>query len=306
MEYVLAVEDLRHFGHAAERCNVTQSTLSTMLARLEDELGVQIFDRSTKPITTTHEGKTVIRQLRIIQRGIEDLNDTVASLKGEKQGSLKIGVIPTIGPYLLPRFLHDFVASYPYIHFEVSEITTEQIVDQIHSRELDIGIVSIPLDYPDIIEVSLYDEPFYYYDRSPGKKSSHVKQEEIDFRRLWLLEEGHCMRTQVKKICGSEDRLIRSTNLNYKSATISTLIRFVRQSDGVTLLPYLSTKELNEEERGHIRPFVRPIPARTIGLIHHKHFSKKEVLINLANKIKALIDADPDLEKHKLVAVPPV
>lgn len=285
-EYVIAVEELRNFGQAADRCNITQSTLSTMIARFEEEIGVTIFDRSTKPVTTTKEGKAVIRQLRIIKKEIGNLQEMVNTLKGEKRGLIKIGVIPTIGPYLLPLFLNNFVQRFPNIHFEISEITTDQIVDQIQKRELDVGIVSIPLNYPDIQEVLLFNEPFLCFDSTQKNSEGACRESDIDFERLWLLEEGHCMRTQVEKICGAHQRKNIKRNLDYKSATISTLTKFIMKSGGMTLLPYLATLDLNQNDLLHLRRFENPVPTRAIGMIFHKHFVKKTMLRHLEKEIR--------------------
>lgn len=286
IEYVIALSELKNFGQAADRCFITQSTLSTMIARFEDEIGILVFDRKTKPVTITKEGEPIIHQLKIIAKEIENLQEVIHALKGEISGVLKIGIIPTVGPYLIPLFLQDFVEKFPNIHFEISEITTDKIVSYIEKRELDIGIVSIPLNYPDLLEMPLYHEPFMLFDSAHRKQDAPLTILDIDFNRLWLLEEGHCMRTQVEKICGLHEQQVLNRNLDYKSGTIDTLLKFVSRNKGITLLPLLATLDFTEDKKGMLSVFADPVPARNIGLLIHKHFVKKNLLESLQREIQ--------------------
>jgi len=278
IEYIIAVGKLKSFGLAAEQCFITQSTLSTMVARFENEIGVRIFDRKTKPITITKEGEEVIGQLKVISKEIGHLHEVVNRLKGEVTGDLKIGVIPTVAPYVLPLFLYEFIKKFPKVQFEISEISTEKIMENIKKRDLDIGIVSIPLNEPDIVEIPLYYEPFLLYDQANNSAKKHFSVSDIDLERLWLLEEGHCMRTQVETICDLRQQRMMHGNLDYKSGTIATLMKFVHNNNGVTLLPLLATLDLPENEQVHLKKFRPPIPVRNIGLVTHKHFVKKNML----------------------------
>ncbi|MEO0896732.1 MAG: LysR substrate-binding domain-containing protein [Bacteroidota bacterium] len=285
IEYILAVSELRNFGQAADRCAITQSTLSTMIGRFEDEIGIRIFNRKTKPVSVTKEGEQLLGQLRIISKEVYNFREVVKDLKGELSGSLKIGVIPTLAPYLLPHFLQEFISRFPTVHFEISEITTDKIIQKIEQRELDIGLVSIPLDNPQLQEIHLFDEPFLLYDQVAAEMEGNSTIQEIDFERLWLLEEGHCMRTQAETICGLREKQPTSRNLEYKSGTIDTLMKYVRKNEGVTLLPYLATLELAEQEHTYLQAFEEPVPARSIGLVVHQHFVKKRLLKYLKDEI---------------------
>lgn len=293
IEYVIAVSRSRTFGEAAAKCYVTQSTLSTMVARLESEIGVIIFDRKTKPVSVTVEGEKIIKQLKIISKEISNLDDVVSLLKGESenqiQGNLRLGAIPTIAPFVLPQFLKGFLRKYPALQLEVSEIPTQDIIDQLLSRDLDVGLVSIPLKHDDLVEVPLYTEPFHLYDRNSKNGSLAVNIQEIDFTRLWLLEEGHCMRNQVEKICEIQNRDEQKGNLIYKSGTINTLLKLVNQNNGLTLLPHLATLDLTRSEKKYIHEFKDVVPVRRIGLVVHKHFVKKRVLQKLQNDIQERI-----------------
>lgn len=298
IRYILAVNELNNFGLAAEKCFITQSTLSTMIAKFEAEVGIVIFDRKTKPVTITKEGEVLIQQLKIIDNELNNLEELIQNVKGELTGSLRIGVIPTIAPYILPLFLRDFAASLPNVNFLISEITTDRITNRLQSRDLDIGLVSIPLEQPELIEIPLYQEPFLLYDLK-ASPNTPLDVQSIDFDRLWLLEEGHCMRVQVESICGYHKRYQRNnSNLEYKSGTIDTLLKFVDSSNGVTLLPYLAAMELAPKQKRFLKKFPDPVPSRSIGLLVHRHFAKKRLLNLLRKEIQEkvtplLIDAKP-------------
>jgi len=287
IQYVLAVGELRNFGKAAEKCFISQSTLSTMIGKFESEIGITIFDRRSKPITITNEGEKIIDQLKIISRELNMLQEVVSDLKGELAGSLRIGAIPTVGPYILPLFLNRFVEQFPKIQFEVSEITTEKIVDHLENRQLDIGIVSLPLNNPKLEEIPLYEEVFLFYDAQKNSYEQPVKIKEIDFRRLWLLEEGHCMRVQVEQICNLKKKIpINKRNLDYKSGTVDTLVKLVDNNKGLSFLPMLATLGLSEVQQQHLWPIAAPVPVRSVGLLVHRHFVKKKILELLKAAIK--------------------
>ena len=290
IEYIIAVGELKSFGQAAEKCFITQSTLSTMIAKFEGEIGIKIFDRKTKPVTVTKEGKTIIQQLKVIAKELDNLQEITNTLKGEISGTLKIGVIPTVAPYLLPLFLNKFIRKLPNVHFIISEMTTEKIVEKVEKRELDIGIVSIPLNNSNLKETLLYHEPFLLFDKVEGMIEHHFMVDDIDFDRLWLLEEGHCMRTQIESICNLRSKRTINRNLDYKSGTIDTLLKFVNRNNGVTLLPYLATLDFPESERSYLKEFSSPVPVRSIGLVVHRHFVKKGILKLLKKEIQTQIE----------------
>lgn len=295
INYILAVNELKNFGLAADKCCISQSTLSTMIIRFEEEIGISIFDRKSKPVATTKEGEKILGQLKIISKEFDNLNEIIQTQKGEIKGELRIGVIPTVAPYLLPRFLTDFTSKFPKMNFVINEVTTATIIDRITKRELDVGIVSLPLDQPELVEIPLYNEKFVFYDCKTIESDKIITVDKIDFNRLWLLEEGHCMRTQIEKICDLE-KYHSENNLKYQSGTIDSLMRFVRMNNGITLLPYLATLEYSDEERSKLSSFESPVPVRTIGLAVHKHFVKKHILelleLEIQDKIIPLLQRD--------------
>jgi len=290
-QYVLAVAQIKHFEKAAEKCFVTQSTLSTMIGRMEDELGIKIFNRKTKPVSITQEGEKIINQLQIILREIDSLQYIAQALKGEMVGEIKIGIIPTVSPYLCPMFLTEFVETFPKVQVVVQEMTTSEIQRSLHQRTVDIGIVALPLLDEDLIELSLYEEPFVIYDcKAKKRKSDTVDINEIDFSRLWLLQEGHCLRHQVEQICNlSQNKPNDLHNLEFKAGSLDSLIRFTKAQSGVTLLPYFATLNLPQREQQCLLKIGNPIPARSVGLLVHKHFVKHQILKKLQEIIKASI-----------------
>jgi len=289
IEYILAVAKFKSFGKAAVDCNITQSTLSTMIGKYEDEIGIKIFDRSTKPIILTEEGSQIVLQMKMIQNEINSLEQITQELKGEISGNISMGVIPTIAPYLFPHILEGFVKKYKSIQFEVSEIPTEKIITDILSRDLDIAIASTPINHKDILEIPLYTEKFLIYDQGKTKKSKYYKITELDVSRLWLLEEGHCMRNQVMTLCDLRQQENINGNLIYKSGTIETLLKLVEANNGLTLLPFLAALELTRSQNKHVFEFSNPIPARNVGILVHKHYVKKKLLAELQKTIQKSI-----------------
>jgi LysR family hydrogen peroxide-inducible transcriptional activator len=285
-KYILAVAEYRHFELAAEKCFVTQSTLSTMISKFEDELGIQVFDRKKKPVGLTNEGKLILDQLKIILKNIDQLDELKHELKGEVKGKLTIAVIPTIAPFLLPLFLQDFANRFPDLLIEVRELTTKEILRQLKSRELDIGILSTPINDAEIKEVDLYEEPFVLYDRAQ-KYPDSLAPEMLDLSKLWLMEEGHCFRTQVLKLCDINQQLKKSNlNFDFKAGSIDSLLRFVRANRASTLLPYLATTDFDHLEKCFVKKFEEPIPTRKVGIAVHQYFVKTTVLSLLKNQIE--------------------
>jgi LysR family transcriptional regulator, hydrogen peroxide-inducible genes activator len=305
-QYVLAVAQYKHFETAAAHCFISQSTLSTMISRLEDELGLQLFDRKTKPVSITNDGKLIIDQLKIIMADIGQLEEQVNEIKGEVKGRLRIAVIPTIAPFLLPLFLQNFAARFPGLHIQVKEQTTPEILRLIKSRDLDIGILSIPLSDPDLKTIPLYHEPFVYFDAAQTNNCS-VSLSELALEDLYLLEEGHCLRTQVLKLCDVQREAgLSKLNFEYKAGSIDSLLRFVKANSAATLIPFLATIGMPIEDAAHIRPFAPSVPYRTVGMVVHRHFVKKHVLNLLEEAIRSSVEYRLPVVANQYKMVSPV
>ncbi|WP_299626168.1 hydrogen peroxide-inducible genes activator [uncultured Tenacibaculum sp.] len=305
-QYVLAVVDLKNFEAAAEKCFVTQSTLSTMIGRFEKEIGIKIFNRKTKPVSITVEGEEIIKRLRILASEVDALNNLVQELKGEMIGELKIGIIPTVAPYLLPLFLTNFAEAFPKVKIIVREMTTSEIQKALKIRSIDVGVLALPLEDEMLNEVDLYSEPFVLYDCSEGDITSKISVNDIDYSKLCLLQEGHCLRTQVQRICDLSDQYTnRDENFEFESGSMDSLLRITRARKGMTILPYLATTDLSTDIKQRLVEFDKPIPVRKVGLVTHKFFVKKKLLSELKLLIQnSVIEHLPQKEREYKILKP--
>ena len=304
--YIVAVDNFRHFGAAAEHSFVAQPTLSMQIQKLEEELGVIIFDRGKQPVVPTEVGEKILKQARTILRESERLQNIVESETGEYTGTLKIGIIPTIAPYLLPMFLKSFTEKYPNLELVIDEITTGDIIKGIRKDLIDVGILALPLNDQDIAERSLYYEPFVAY---VGKKSQLYKKNKVDINDLstddlLLLKEGHCLRGHALKLCKSTEKEWSqgSRKILFESGTLDTIKRLVEQDFGITLLPYLAVKDLEDKNKiAMVREFNSPVPRREIGLVFSKVFLKRHLIEALGEEILKVIPKNLLLKENSLV-----
>ncbi|MFQ3597088.1 MAG: LysR substrate-binding domain-containing protein [Chloroherpetonaceae bacterium] len=305
-QYVLAVVDLRNFEAAAEKCFVTQSTLSTMIGKFEEEIGVQIFNRKTKPVSITHEGAQIIERLRILAKEVDSLKNLIQELKNEQEGELRIGVIPTVAPYLLPLFLTTFTKAFPKLKVVLMEATTAEIISSLNHRTLDVGILAVPLHEENLVEIHLYYEPFLVYDCTLSKRKKFTTAEALDYTKLWLMEEGHCLSTQVKKICDlSHKHSEKPLNIEFRAASMDSLLKFTKANLGITIVPYLAANDLQGENETKVVAFAEPTPTRNISLVTHQHFVKKKLLKELQQIIQqAVAPHIPAVGKEKKVIKP--
>ncbi|MFN6380102.1 MAG: LysR substrate-binding domain-containing protein [Flavobacteriales bacterium] len=291
LEYIVAVDNFRHFATAAEKCFVTQPTLSMMIRKLEEELDIQIFDRSRQPVVPTEAGEMVIAQARAILSETARMKDLVHELKGEITGEIKIGVIPTIAPYLLPLFLPAFLKEFPGVRVKISENTTEQIVEKLKHNALDAGILATPLGESAIIENPLFYEQFVVYSSRKEKilEKNFILQEDIDVNHLWLLEEGHCLRAQVMNLCSLRPTELEGRQLDYEAGSIETLKKMVNLNDGTTIIPELSLRDMDKKELEQVRYFQAPAPVREISLVTYRLFTKRRIIDALCEHILAAV-----------------
>ncbi|MDA9554826.1 LysR substrate-binding domain-containing protein [Pelobium sp.] len=285
LEYAVAVDTYRSFVLAAEKCFVTQPTLSMQIQKLEEYLGVKLFDRSKQPVVPTEIGVEIIEQARKILNESYKIKEIIDERKGEIVGELKIGVIPTIAPYLLPKVIGGFIEKYPKIKLTISEITTENIIQQLKVGLLDCGILATPLDEPTLQERPVFYENFvgYISKNSPifKKKALHVNDLDID--ELWLLNEGHCMRNQVLNIC--KHKKSNTHQLDYNTGSIETLIKMVDLNSGMTILPELSMQDFSIKQLDKVRYFKSPEPSREVSIVTSKNFIKKRMIDALETEI---------------------
>jgi LysR family hydrogen peroxide-inducible transcriptional activator len=287
LEYIVAVDTWRHFATAAAKCSITQPTLSMQIQKLEAELEVQLFDRSKVPVVPTVEGLEIIQQARVILKEVERLGELVRERKGEMIGELRLGIIPTVAPYLLPLFLNDFLQKYPSIRLKVIELNTEAIVDHLKKHLLDAGLLATPLNDPGIFEQPLFYEEFVVY-VSPDEavyRKRYVLADDIDVRHLWLLEEGHCLRSQIMHLCELKTQMQEDNNFHYEAGSIETLKKMVETKNGITILPELALQDLSAQQLKMVRHFKAPVPVREVSLVTHRNFVKKRLLDALREEI---------------------
>ncbi|SFC96916.1 LysR family transcriptional regulator, hydrogen peroxide-inducible genes activator [Flexibacter flexilis DSM 6793] len=298
LEYLVAVDTHRHFAKAAESCFVTQATLSMMLKKLEEELDVILFDRSKQPVVPTAVGVKVITQARRILSEANQLKDIVLQEKGELTGELRVGIIPTVAPYLLPLFLKNFTEKYPKISLYIHEYTTANIIEKLKSGEIDVGILATPLHEKTIVETPLYYEQYFLYanENEADNDKKYIVPSDINLEKLWLLEEGHCMRSQILNLCELKRESAFYHKLHYEAGSIETLMNLVDSHYGITVIPELAAVRLSPAQQKQLRYFAPPSPVREISLVSHYQYVKERLVKALKNSI---LSAIPDKMKEQ-------
>jgi LysR family hydrogen peroxide-inducible transcriptional activator len=294
LEYILAVDTHRHFATAASKSNVTQPTLSMMIRKLEDELGVRIFDRTKQPVEPTPDGRQVILRARQILADVSQLKEFAKGLKSDISGDIRIAIIPTLAPYLLPLFLPSFVEKHPSLRVNISELVTHDIINALKSGDTDIGLLSTPLHDPKLTEHPVFYEEFFAYTSNNEKssKKKYLLPKDIDLSKLWLLEEGHCFRNQVFNLCELKKKDVESDRLHYQAGSLETLKNLVDHNKGITILPLLATKDLTKAQQKKIRSFAPPKPVREISLVVNSNYSRKSILGALKVAIEEVVPAE--------------
>ncbi|CAM1363004.1 Transcriptional regulator [Tenacibaculum soleae] len=290
LKYTLAVAEYKNFTIAAEHCFVTQPTLSMQIQKLEDELEAKIFNRSKKPIELTEVGKKIIEQAKVIVDESNRIIDIVHQQKGFIGGEFKLGIIPTVMPTLLPMFLKTFSKNYPKVQLIIEELTTDEIIRKLTDGHIDAALAATPLENEAIKERVLYYEPFVGLipDEHRLYNEKKIKIDDLEVDDILLLEDGHCFKNSIINLCRTNKR--NSTHhFQLESGSFDTLIKLSKDGLGMTLLPYLNTLDLNENDKQHLREFETPPPAREISLIHHKSQLKMQLIEALKNTIDGVI-----------------
>ena len=290
LKYVLAVAEHQNFTKAAEKCFVTQPTLSMQIQKLEDQLAIQIFDRSKKPIELTEVGRKIVNQAKNIVNEADRITDIVDQQKGFIGGEFKLGIIPTVMPTLLPMFLKSFIKLYPKIKLKIEELNTDEIIQRINDGHLDAAIAATPLKNEQIKERVLFYEPFVGYIPSNHRLTSKktIEVSDLDINDMLLLEDGHCFRDGVLNLCNAK----KTKDLNefqLESGSFEMLVKLTNEGMGMTLLPYLHTLDLKEKEQEKLHYFSEPSPAREVSLIYHKSELKIQIIDALHKIVSGII-----------------
>lgn len=301
LEYVVAVDTYRSFVLAAEKCFVTQPTLSMQVQKLEDTLGVKIFDRSKQPVVPTEIGVEIIEQARILLAESEKIREIITDRQKELSGELKVGIIPTVSPYILPKIISSFIQKYPQVKLIVWEQTTEEIIQQLKLGTLDCGILSTPLRESALTEIPVFYENFVAYVSKNSKlsKKKSISPDDIDMEEIWVLNEGHCMREQVLNICQRRRATKGFLHFEYNTGSVETLKRMVDQNNGATILPELALAELSDKQLDKVRYFKAPEPAREVSIVIQKNFLKRRMIEALKNEILEFVPKRMKTKKKK-------
>ncbi|MDG1477804.1 MAG: hydrogen peroxide-inducible genes activator, partial [Vicingaceae bacterium] len=288
LEYIIAVDTYRHFVNAAEKCFVTQPTLSMQIKKLEESLGVIIFDRTKQPIIPTEIGKKIIEQARITVAESKKINELVKEENNIISGEISIGIIPSLAPYLLPLFIGKFTKKHPEVTVKIIELLTNEIISELKKDTLDVGILVTPLHENGIIEeVLFYEEMKVLCHKSHSLSNKKIiKIGELENPGLWLLNNGHCFRSQVVNLCNYKDQTNTTSNFEYESGSLETIKKLIDLEGGYSLIPELATTQNNSKT---ITIPIENNPLREVSFAYTRNYNKKRLLTIMANEIKAVI-----------------
>ena len=289
LEYILAVNQFRHFAKAAEYCRVTQPTLSAMIQKLEEELDTRIFDRSQQPVCPTPVGIHIIEQAQNILVQANRIKNIIEEEKHSLTGTFKLGILPTVAPYLLPRFFPQLMKKYPDLDIRVIEMKTNDIKKALQTGEIDAGIVASLAGMEELQQTPLFYEQFFVYVSRKDIlfNSEVIRTSDLNGEQLWLLDEGHCFRDQLVRFC--QMKSARASQLAYHLGSMETFMRMVESGKGVTFIPELAVLQLGDIQKELVRPFAIPCPTRQIVMLTNKNFIRHTLLEALTKEIKSSI-----------------
>jgi LysR family hydrogen peroxide-inducible transcriptional activator len=286
LEYVVAVYRFKHFTKAAEYCDVTQPTLSSMIQKLEEELGVTIFDRKKNPVQVTSVGMEIIDQAWKVLTRARKLKEIVDEDRHSLHGTFHVGVLPTIAPYLIPRFLPQLMSSHPDMDIRMIEMKTEQIRKALIHGDIDAGILARVDNLEDFSINSLFYEQYFAYVAKADRlyDRPNIRIADLTGEYLWLLDEGHCFRDQLVKYCHL--KAASQSKKAYSLGSIETFMRIVESGKGVTFIPELALLQLSNEQKQLVKPFALPVPTREIVMMTSKGFIRNTLLQLLIDEIR--------------------
>jgi LysR family transcriptional regulator, hydrogen peroxide-inducible genes activator len=290
LKYVLAVAEHKNFTLAAEKCFVTQPTLSMQIQKIEEELSIQIFDRTKKPIQLTDIGQKIVSQAKNIVIEADRIQDIVEQQKGFIGGEFRLGIIPTIMPTLLPLFLNNFIKKYPKVKLIIEELNTNEIITRLNNGTLDAAIAATPLLENNIKEIVLYFEPFVAYipENNQNYSKSEITIADLNLDEILLLQDGHCFRDGILNLCKNVSQK-EVNHFQIQSGSFETLIKLADEGLGITLLPYLHSLDIAEKDKSKLKPFIDPKPAREVSLIYPKSELKIQIIDALRSTIAGVI-----------------
>ena len=293
LEYIVAIDEYRHFATAAEKCFVTQPPLSMQIKKLEDELGVIIFDRSRQPVVPTDLGAKLIEQARMTLSATQRIKEIIQEEQQEVEGTLKIGIIPTLAPYLLPVFIGPYIRKYPAVKVEVEELVSEEIIRRLKRDILDVGLFVTPYHDEKIVERPVFYEEMLVYAHPDCEllKKKEVGHEDIVTSDIWMLGNGHCFRNQVVNLCEMSASQHKNLPFEFESNSLETLMRIVDVEGGFTLIPELALQYMSPEKKKQVRSIANTKPLREVSVIYSRHFTKQRLITLLCDEIKSVVPA---------------
>lgn len=289
LQYIIALDRYKNFTKASESCFITQATLSTMIRRLEEELEVIIFDRKANPIITTDAGREIIAEA---EKALDHIKNMVMLAKednGVIEGNVRIGIIPTIANSLLPLVLKPVMEQYPRLDITITEITTENVLEQLKGNQLDFGIISTPIDAKGYDTEVLYYEPLKVYGNIRSNKK-YLMTSDLTRETHWLLEDGHCIRDQIMSYCSLQNKHNQLSNLKFQSHSFETLLNMVDSFGGLTIIPELYVQTLPERQQSKVMEFERPFPVREVSMISYRSDVKARLGKALAAKVRQIVE----------------
>lgn len=291
LEYAEALARTRHFGEAAAACNISQSTLSIQIKKLEEELGSKLFERDSRQVLLTDTGTTLLADIKQILAAHRGLKDKAAALQNPLAGNLRFAAFPTLAPYLLPHIMPPLHAALPKVHFQLVEEKTERLTQQLLEGTLDAALIALPITDARLDVFPLFAEPFLL---AVSSQSTLARRKRIDLtilkgQQLLLLDEGHCLRSQSLEVC---TRIGVGESQAYRATSLETLRHMVAANAGVTLMPALAA------EPGTVTyiPFNPPVPQRDIALVFRSTTARRVLLTEVARTIRSAAKAHPDLK----------
>ncbi len=286
LRYLVALADERHFGKAAERCFVSQPTLSAQVRKLEDYLGVPLVERQPKRVALTPTGEKIVQRARSLLQEADAIVELAKTDRDPLAGPLKLALIPTVGPYLLPHVAGRLRRELPRLKLMLYEYQTEPLLEKLRAGEIDVGVIALPVPLDGLESAELYDEPFTLAVPATHALADHerVRIEDLRGETLLLLEDGHCLRDQALEVCG---RVRVNESQDYRATSLETLRQMVAAGHGITLLPELAAEAPVGTARGlRIKPFARPAPVRTVGAVWRKSTTRGPAIEAIVSAVR--------------------
>jgi LysR family transcriptional regulator, hydrogen peroxide-inducible genes activator len=311
MEYTVAVGKHGSFITAAENCNVTQPTLSMQIQKLEEELGVKLFDRNHHPIAVTPIGQLVIEQMKSALQETGKVYEIINERKKEIVGKLSVGILPSVAPTILPKILKTFIKDFPDFELQLFEMHTESLIRRLKEDKLDIAIMSTPLGDKDLKETPLYYEPYvgYFAEGHPLLAKRSILPNDITTSELWTLNDEHCLAFQAYQLCNDDSTAKGggpTASLKIQSGSVASVIKLVESSGGATILPELFLEDFNEDQLENIRFFDEPMPSREISMVTSKYFVKNKLAQSFVNHALRQIPEKMKAKSKKTIVLAPL